>query len=207
MNKVILVDDHYIVRQGLRFLLSTIENIEVLQDFADGETFLEYLKEHEHPDSVLLDLVMPGMNGIEITEYIKAHYPHIKVLVLTSYVDDEQVISAINKGADGYEMKDVEPQQLIETIRRVMNGEKMIHPKAQDVFETVSQKPHYTNKLSKREIEVLREMVKGKTNKEIAETLFVSEKTIKTHVSHIFSKLQVSDRTQAAIYAMENKLI
>ena len=104
-------------------------------------------------------------------------------------------------------MKDVEPQQLIETIRRVMNDEKMIHPKAQDVIETVSQKPHYTNKLSKREIEVLREMVKGKTNKEIAETLFVSEKTIKTHVSHIFSKLQVSDRTQAAIYAMENKLI
>ena len=146
MNKVILVDDHYIVRQGLRFLLSTIENIEVLQDFADGETFLEYLKEHEHPDIVLLDLVMPGMNGIEITEYIKAHYPDIKVLVLTSYVDDEHVISAINKGADGYEMKDVEPQQLIETIRRVMNGEKMIHPKAQDVFETVSQKPHYTKK-------------------------------------------------------------
>lgn len=146
MNKVILVDDHYIVRQGLRFLLSTIENIEVLQDFADGETFLEYLKEHEHPDIVLLDLVMPGMNGIEITEYIKAHYPDIKVLVLTSYVDDEHVISAINKGADGYEMKDVEPQQLIETIRRVMNGEKMIHPKAQDVFETVSQ--NHTTRIS-----------------------------------------------------------
>ncbi|MGF3870474.1 LuxR C-terminal-related transcriptional regulator, partial [Staphylococcus aureus] len=126
----------------------------------------------------------PGMNGIEITEYIKAHYPEIKVLVLTSYVDDEHVISAIYKGADGYEMKYVEPQQLIETIRRVMNGEKMIHPKAQDEFETVSQKPHYTNKWSKREIEGLREMVKGKTNKEIAETLFVSEKTIKTHVSH-----------------------
>ncbi|CDR65054.1 TPA: response regulator transcription factor [Staphylococcus argenteus] len=207
MDKVILVDDHYIVRQGLRFLLSTIENLEVIQDFSDGKSFLEYLKDHEHPDIVLLDLVMPEMNGIEITEYIKTHYPKIKVLVLTSYVDDEHVISAINKGADGYEMKDVEPQQLIDTIRRVMNGEKMIHPKAQDVFETVSQKPHYTNKLSKREIEVLREMVKGKTNKEIAETLFVSEKTIKTHVSHIFSKLQVSDRTQAAIYAMENKLI
>lgn len=146
MNKVILVDDHYIVRQGLRFLLSTIENIEVLQDFADGETFLEYLKEHEHPDIVLLDLVMPGMNGIEITEYIKAHYPEIKVLVLTSYVDDEHVISAINKGADGYEMKDVEPQQLIETIRRVMNDEKMIHPKAQDVIETVSQ--NHTTRIS-----------------------------------------------------------
>ena len=88
------------------------------------EKHFRIFKEHEHPDIVLLDLVMPGMNGIEITEYIKAHYPDIKVLVLTSYVDDEHVISAINKGADGYEMKDVEPQQLIETIRRVMNGEK-----------------------------------------------------------------------------------
>lgn len=95
---------------------------------------------------MLLDLVMPGMNGIEITEYIKAHYPEIKVLVLTSYVDDEHVISAINKGADGYEMKDVEPQQLIETIRRVMNDEKMIHPKAQDVIETVSQ--NHTTRIS-----------------------------------------------------------
>ena len=206
MNKVILVDDHYIVRQGLRFLLSTIENIEVLQDFADGETFLEYLKEHEHPDIVLLDLVMPGMNGIEITEYIKAHYPDIKVLVLTSYVDDEHVISAINKGADGYEMKDVEPQQLIETIRRVMNGEKMIHPKAQDVFETVSQ--NHTTRISCQR-EKLKCYVKWLKVKQIKrlQKLYLYLKTIKTHVSHIFSKLQVSDRTQAAIYAMENKLI
>ena len=183
MNKVILVDDHYIVRQGLRFLLSTIENIEVLQDFADGETFLEYLKEHEHPDIVLLDLVMPGMNGIEITEYIKAHYPEIKVLVLTSYVDDEHVISAINKGADGYEMKDVEPQQLIETIRRVMNDEKMIHPKAQDVIETVSQKPHYTNKLSKREIEV--KWLKVKQIKRLQKLYLYLKKQLK-HMSVIY---------------------
>ena len=206
MNKVILVDDHYIVRQGLRFLLSTIENIEVLQDFADGETFLEYLKEHEHPDIVLLDLVMPGMNGIEITEYIKAHYPEIKVLVLTSYVDDEHVISAINKGADGYEMKDVEPQQLIETIRRVMNDEKMIHPKAQDVIETVSQ--NHTTRISCQR-EKLKCYVKWLKVKQIKrlQKLYLYLKTIKTHVSHIFSKLQVSDRTQAAIYAMENKLI
>ncbi len=105
-------------------------------------------------------------------------------MVLTSYVDDEHVISAINKGADGYEMKDVEPQQLIETIQRVMNGEKMIHPKAQDVFETVSQKPHYTNKLSKREIEVLREMVKGKTKK--LQKLYLYLKKQLKHMSVIY---------------------
>ena len=104
-------------------------------------------------------------------------------------------------------MKDVEPEQLINTIKSVLNGEKIIHPQAQSVIEAVRNKPHMTNKLSKREIEVLSEMVKGKTNKDIAETLFVSEKTIKTHVSHILNKLQVSDRTQAAIYAMENKIV
>ncbi|EHJ09092.1 response regulator [Staphylococcus simiae] len=207
MKKIILVDDHHIVRQGLRFLLSTIDDFDVIEDFSNGQDFIDFINSGEQPDIVLLDLVMPNMNGIEITKYLKKYYPEIKILVLTSYVDDEHVISAINQGADGYEMKDVEPEQLITTIRRVLEGNKVIHPKAQDVFEAVSQKPHNTNKLSKREIEVLREMVKGKTNKEIAETLFVSEKTIKTHVSHIFAKLQVNDRTQAAIYAMENKLI
>lgn len=207
MYKIILVDDHHIVRQGLEFLLSTVNDIEVIQGFAEGKSFIHYLEENELPDIVLLDLVMPDMNGIEITEYLKKHYPNIKILVLTSYVDDEHVISALEKGADGYEMKDVEPQKLIETIHKVLDGEKIIHPNAKRVIDTMSTKPHFTNKLSKRETEVLKEMVKGKTNKEIANTLFVSEKTIKTHVSHIFSKLQVNDRIQAAIYAMENKLI
>jgi two-component system NarL family response regulator len=207
MHRIILVDDHHIVRQGLEFLLSTVEDIEVIEGFSDGESFLNYIAENELPDIVLLDLVMPNMNGIEITEKLKTTYPQIKILVLTSYIDDEHVISAIDKGADGYEMKDVEPEQLIDSINRVLNGEKIIHPQAQNVIESVNKKPHMTNKLSKREIEVLTEMVKGKTNKEIAATLFVSEKTVKTHVSHIFNKLQVTDRTKAAIYAMENKLI
>ena len=207
MAKVILIDDHHIVRQGLEFLLSTVADLEVLASLSDGQSLINYLNENDIPDIILLDLVMPEMNGIEVTEYVKSHFPDIKVLVLTSYVDDEHVISAINKGADGYEMKDVEPQKLIQTIHDVLNSKRIIHPEAQSVIETVSSKPHNTNKLSKREIEVLAEMVKGKTNKEIANTLFVSEKTIKTHVSHIFNKLSVTDRTQAAIYAIENKLV
>jgi len=201
------VDDHHIVRQGLEFLLSTVDDIDVIGGFSDGKSFFEYLETNELPDIVLLDLVMPEMNGIEITEMMKKSYPEVKILVLTSYVDDEHVISAIDKGADGYEMKDVEPDQLIKTIKKVLSGEKTIHPQAQSVIKEVSKKPHFTNKLSKRESEVLAEMTKGKTNKEIAESLFVSEKTIKTHVSHIFNKLQVTDRTQAAIYAMQNNLI
>lgn len=207
MHRIILVDDHHIVRQGLEFLLSTVDDIDVIGGFSDGKSFFEYLETNELPDIVLLDLVMPEMNGIEITEMMKKSYPEVKILVLTSYVDDEHVISAIDKGADGYEMKDVEPDQLIKTIKKVLSGDKTIHPQAQSVIEAVSKKPHFTNKLSKRESEVLAEMTKGKTNKEIAESLFVSEKTIKTHVSHIFNKLQVTDRTQAAIYAMQNNLI
>src|SRR5699024_9958054 len=195
MNQIILVDDHHIVRQGLELLLSTVDDIEVVKGFSDGKSFLKYLEAHELPDIVLLDLVMPNMNGIEITEIMKQKYPEVKILVLTSYVDDEHVISAIDKGADGYEMKDVEPETLIKTIKNVLSGEKVIHPQAQSDMESVSSKPHYTNKRSKRESEVLTEMAKGKTNKEIAETLFVSEKTVKTQVSHIFAKLQVSDRT------------
>ena len=207
LASIVLIDDHHIVRQGLEFLISTVEGLDIQASFSDGDAFIKYLNENNMPDLVLLDLVMPKMNGIEVTHYIKKYYPYIKVLVLTSYVDDEYVMSAINEGADGYEIKDVEPQKLIATITKVLNNEKIIHPKAKNVIDAMHEKPHFNNKLSKREMEVLKEMVKGKTNKEIAKSLFVSEKTIKTHVSHIFNKLQVSDRTQAAIYAIENKLI
>lgn len=207
MASIVLIDDHHIVRQGLEFLISTVEGLDIQASFSDGDAFIKYLNENNMPDLVLLDLVMPKMNGIEVTHYIKKYYPYIKVLVLTSYVDDEYVMSAINEGADGYEIKDVEPQKLIATITKVLNNEKIIHPKARNVIDAMHEKPHFNNKLSKREMEVLKEMVKGKTNKDIAKSLFVSEKTVKTHVSHIFNKLQVSDRTQAAIYAIENKLI
>ncbi|MGV3129375.1 response regulator [Staphylococcus simulans] len=208
MNQVVLIDDHYIVRQGLEFLISTIDDLTVQGSFANGKEFIDSLQNTDtYPEIVLLDLVMPEMNGIEVTEMLKAHYPDIKILVLTSYADDEHVISALNKGADGYEMKDVEPEALIDSIHKVLQGERIIHPEVQKVMDDVARKPHHINKLSNREKDVLKEMAKGKTNREIAEALFVSEKTIKTHVSHIFSKLQVTDRTQAAIYAMENKLI
>lgn len=207
LASIVLIDDHHIVRQGLEFLISTVEGLDIQASFSNGDAFIKYLNENNMPDLVLLDLVMPKMNGIEVTHYIKKYYPYIKVLVLTSYVDDEYVMSAINEGADGYEIKDVEPQKLIATITKVLNNEKIIHPKAKNVIDAMHEKPHFNNKLSKREMEVLKEMVKGKTNKDIAKSLFVSEKTVKTHVSHIFNKLQVSDRTQAAIYAIENKLI
>ncbi|UXS76291.1 response regulator [Staphylococcus chromogenes] len=208
MKQIALVDDHYIVRQGLEFLLSTKEDIEVVGSYGNGYDVLTALKTSQiAPELILVDLVMPEMNGIELIHELKQNYPTIKVLVLTSYVDDEHVMSALEEGADGYQMKDVEAEQLIDAIERVMAGERVVHKEAEAVMYNVQSKPHHLNKLSKRETEVLKEMAQGKTNKEIAAQLFVSEKTVKTHVSHIFNKLEVSDRTQAAIYAMENHLI
>ncbi len=208
MPKIALVDDHFIVRQGLEFLLSTQPQIEVVGSFGEGQALLDALATDQiEPELILVDLVMPEMNGITLIQKLKEQHTGIKILVLTSYVDEEHVMSAMQAGADGYEMKDVDPEALMTSIGTVLQGDKVIHKDAQQVMDTVITKPHMLNKLSKRETEVLKEMAKGKTNKEIAETLFVSEKTIKTHVSHIFSKLEVTDRTQAAIYAMENHLI
>ncbi|ADV06122.1 response regulator transcription factor [Staphylococcus pseudintermedius] len=208
MPKIALVDDHFIVRQGLEFLLSTQPQIEVVGSFGEGQALLDALATDQiEPELILVDLVMPEMNGITLIQKLKEQHAGIKILVLTSYVDEEHVMSAMQAGADGYEMKDVDPEALMTSIETVLQGDKVIHKDAQQVMDTVITKPHMLNKLSKRETEVLKEMAKGKTNKEIAETLFVSEKTIKTHVSHIFSKLEVTDRTQAAIYAMENHLI
>ncbi|PWZ97324.1 DNA-binding response regulator [Staphylococcus pseudintermedius] len=208
MPKIALVDDHFIVRQGLEFLLSTQPQIEVVGSFGEGQALLDALATDQiEPELILVDLVMPEMNGITLIQKLKEQHAGIKILVLTSYVDEEHVMSAMQAGADGYEMKDVDPEALMTSIETVLQGDKVIHKDAQQVMDTVITKPHMLNKLSKRETEVLKEMAKGKTNKEIAETLFVSEKTIKTHVSHIFSKLEVTDRTQAEIYAMENHLV
>ncbi|EJO7109344.1 response regulator transcription factor [Staphylococcus pseudintermedius] len=208
MPKIALVDDHFIVRQGLEFLLSTQPQIKVVGSFGEGQALLDALATDQiEPELILVDLVMPEMNGITLIQKLKEQHTGIKILVLTSYVDEEHVMSAMQAGADGYEMKDVDPEALMTSIETVLQGDKVIHKDAQQVMDTVITKPHMLNKLSKRETEVLKEMAKGKTNKEIAETLFVSEKTIKTHVSHIFSKLEVTDRTQAAIYAMENHLV
>lgn len=204
--KIIIVDDHHIVRQGMLFLLSTEADFEVVADFSDGSEVVDYLGENNAPDLVIMDLVMPKMDGIATTKVIKASFPKVKVLVLSSFVDEEHVMGVIEAGADGYEMKDSEPDVLIHTIKRVLAGEQAFHPSVEAFKEAGMKLPHVKNPLSKRELEVLEEMSKGLTNKEIAEKLFVSEKTVKTHVSHIFSKLEVKDRTQASMYGAKYNL-
>lgn len=208
MYNIILTDDHHIVREGMKFLLSTTEDINVIADFGTGNETLDYLSEnHENIDLVLLDLVMTEMDGIELTRKIKVDYPEIKVLVLSSYTSEEYIRPVFAARADGYIIKEMEAEELVRAITSVINGETVIHPNILQVIDSEGEKPHEKNALSAREVEVLREIVKGKSNKEIGEALFVSEKTVKTHVSHILNKLEVSDRTQAVIYAIKYNIV
>ena len=203
-----MTDDHHIVREGMKFLLSTTDDIRVVDDFGTGAETLEFLSsDHEEVDLVLLDLVMPEMDGIEVTRQIKAQYPHIKVLVLSSYTSEEYIRPVFAAQADGYIIKEMEAEELIASIKDVIEGEKVIHPNILEVIDREGDMPHEKNELSARELEVLKEIVKGKSNKEIGEALFVSEKTVKTHVSHILNKLEVSDRTQAVIYAIKYNIV
>ncbi|ARQ07596.1 DNA-binding response regulator, NarL/FixJ family, contains REC and HTH domains [Macrococcoides canis] len=204
---IILVDDHHIVRQGMKFLLSTEESFNVTADFNNGRELLEHLDETHLPDLIIMDLVMPELNGIEATRQVKAKFPDVKVLVLSSFIDEEHVLGVMDAGADGYEMKDSEPKALINTIKQIAAGEQIYHPDVMKVRKSGMNLAHLRNPLSKRELEVLKAMSEGLTNKEIAEQLFVSEKTVKTHVSHIFAKLEVGDRTQASMYGVKYKLI
>lgn len=168
MPKIALVDDHFIVRQGLEFLLSTQPQIEVVGSFGEGQALLDALATDQiEPELILVDLVMPEMNGITLIQKLKEQHTGIKILVLTSYVDEEHVMSAMQAGADGYEMKDVDPEALMTSIETVLQGDKVIHKDAQQVMDTVITKPHMLNKLSKRETEVLKEMAKGRRIKKL----------------------------------------
>lgn len=205
MIKVLIVDDHHIVRRGLLFFLKTQKDIIVVGEAANGEEAVRLVAEH-CPDVVMMDLVMPGMDGIEATRKIKELSPQTKVLILTSFSDEDYVIPAIRAGASGYQLKDIEPDQLVEVLRSIYQGEHRLHPKATAHMIThVEQKEgRLVEELTKREKEVLAEIAKGKSNKEIAATLMITEKTVKTHVSNILAKLNVADRTQAALYAVKH---
>ncbi|MCA0971992.1 response regulator transcription factor [Halobacillus litoralis] len=207
--RVLLVDDHLVVLRGLRFFLNTQEDITIIGEAENGAEALKAVNDLQ-PDVVLMDLMMPVMDGVEATRKVKEENPEAKVVVLTSFSDQDHVIPALQAGAIGYQLKDVEPDLLVDTIRKAAEGEKYLHPKATDLLlseMTVGKEaetPLYT--LTKREKEVLEQITLGKSNKEISSDLYITEKTVKTHVSNILSKLDVHDRTQAAIYAMKNRL-
>lgn len=209
MIKVLIADDHHVVRRGLLFFLKTQKDMDVVGEATNGREAVE-LTAKLRPDVVLMDLVMPIMDGIQATKKIKSQYPQTQVLMLTSFSDRDHVIPAIEAGAAGYQLKDIEPDDLVEAIRKLMRGENTLHPQATSqlmkVGEPQIELPHKLYPLTPREQDVLSELTKGKSNKEIASSLFVTEKTVKTHISNIFSKLLVQDRTQAALYAVKHGL-
>jgi len=209
--RVLIADDHHVVRRGLVFFLKTQEMIEVVGEAANGKEAVE-LARKLNPDLILMDLIMPEMDGIQATKIIKSEIPEIKIMMLTSFSDQEHVIPAVEAGASGYQLKDIQPDELVSSIKRIMHGEDQLHPKATSlVMKHLSSNNRQERKplddLTKRELEVLKEIASGKSNKEIASSLFITEKTVKTHVSNVLAKLGLADRTQAALYAVRNQLV
>lgn len=206
--KVLIADDHHVVRRGLLFFLKTQKDIDIIGEATNGKEAVKLVSEL-NPDVVLMDLSMPEMDGVMATKIIRETNTTVKIIILTSYGDQDHVIPALRAGASGYQLKDIEPDDLVQTIRDVLQGQSKLHPKVTShvmahLSKPVIQPQTKLDDLTKREKEVLNELAKGKSNKEIASALFITEKTVKTHISNILSKLQLSDRTQAAIYAVKN---
>jgi NarL family two-component system response regulator LiaR len=202
---VLIVDDHLLVRQGVRAFLETQPDIRVLGDAGSGQEAVQLATELV-PDVVLMDLVMPGMDGVEATRLLRRTSPRSQVLVLTSYHQDEHIFPAIRAGALSYLLKDVSPTELAEAVRKAARGEAVLHPRiaarvVQELHGARTEAFNPFSDLSERELEVLRLIADGMGNGEIAQRLVISEKTVKSHVSNILSKLHVVDRTQAAVYA------
>ena len=204
--KVMIVDDHAIVREGLIMLLGEETDIEVVGEAGDGVEALTRIN-HLHPDVVLMDLVMPEMDGIAATTEIRLKYPHCQVLVLTSFAEDQRVPDAIQAGAIGYLLKDILKADLLRAIHAAARGEPTLHPEAQRQLMQQMVAPPAANlleTLTEREMDVLRLIAQGNSNKEIAAILHLTEGTVKGYVSTILGKLQVADRTQAALYAVKH---
>ncbi|HEX2375970.1 MAG TPA: response regulator transcription factor [Gaiellales bacterium] len=204
--RVLLVDDHPVVRQGLRALLSTQDGIDVVGEAGDGEAAVA-AAERLSPDVVLMDVVMPGIDGVEALRRIGGRRPQTRVVMLTSYADERRAMEAVDAGASGFLLKDASPRDVVAAIRAAHRGEAILHPSVAAKLLAERRRPPAAHAdLTARELEVLRLIARGLPNKQIAAELHVSEKTVKTHVSAILRKLAVADRTQAAMYAVRERL-
>ena len=215
--RVILVDDHNMVRIGLKAFFSTLSDIQVVGEAATGEQAVR-LAADLAPDVVLMDLILgdsagqAGIDGVEATRQVKNVSPRSQVIVVTSYHEDEHIFPAIRAGALSYVLKDIDPDDLAEAIRLAAAGEAVINPRvgARLVKELRGRRAENINpfsELTDREMEVLRQIAAGKSNQEIAQALVISEKTVKTHITNLLSKLHLSDRTQAAVYAWQEGIV
>lgn len=209
MINVLLVDDHEMVRLGVSSYLSMQDDIDVIAEAKNGREGVEKALSYK-PDIILMDLVMPEMDGIEATKEILRQWPEAKIIILTSFIDDEKVFPAINEGAKSYILKTSSASQIAKAIRDTYQGDGVFEPQVTDklVNRIQMKQQHFPHDdLTQRELEVLLLIAQGKSNQEIADELFITLKTVKTHVSNILSKLEVEDRTQATIYAFKNQLI
>jgi DNA-binding NarL/FixJ family response regulator len=204
--RVLVVDDHPVVRQGLRAFLDLQEDITVVGEAADGESCVT-AAEALHPDLVLLDLRMPGADGVAALRALRQRGNPARVLVITSYTDPSAVLPAVRAGAAGYVYKDVDPPALAAAIRAVHAGHVLLHPDVAGLLAAGEASPPALSRLTAREREVLTELARGRSNREIARALAMSEKTAKTHVSAVLTKLGVQDRTQAALLAVRSGLL
>lgn len=208
--RILLVDDHQMVRQGLVFFLSYQPDLEVVGQASDGIEAIK-LADLLEPDVVLMDIVMPEMDGLSALKIIKDRHPNTEILVLTSFIDDEKVLSAIQCGAAGYLKKDVNPPELARAIKTVAHGEVYLHPEAsrrlaQSMRPQFPQEPH-PDILTERELDVLKLIARGLRNQDIADDLSVTLKTVKVHVSNILAKLDMNSRVQAALYALRHNIV
>src|SRR5512134_871548 len=203
--RILIADDHAIVREGLRALIATEPGLKLLDEASDGVQAVDKALALR-PDVILLDMMMPRKDGLGAIRDIIHENPNARILVLTSFAEDEKVFPAIKAGALGYLLKDSSPQELLQAIRNVYNGEASLHPTiARKLMRELNQPaslPPTTDPLTEREVEVLRLVAQGLSNDEIAQKLVVSERTVRTHVSHILDKLHLANRTQMALYAV-----
>lgn len=204
--RLLLVDDHVVVRQGLRMVLGLEPDFEIVGEASNGSEAVEAARQLT-PQVVLMDLLMPVMNGVDAIRNIKAEQPEIEIVALTSVLEDRLVIDAVEAGAMGYLLKETGPDTLFEAIRAASRGEVRLDPRARKRLLREVRTPEMRESLTARETETLRLLARGLANREIAEELGVSEMTVKTHVSSILSKLDLSSRTQAALFALREGLV
>jgi len=214
MIRIAIIDDQAIVRQGLAMVLGSEEDIDVIAQGEDGSKALELCQKH-FIDVILMDIKMPKMNGVEATKKVKTEYPNIKIIILTTFNEDEYIFEALKYGASGYLLKDTLPEKIAEAIRIVYKGGAQIQPDV--AVKVVAHLRNYEDKkekqdiriqmLTEREVDIIRCLGEGKSNKEVSQELYITEGTVKNHITHILTKLELRDRTQLAIFAIKNQLI
>ncbi len=207
---ILIVDDHEVVRRGVRAFLDTFPDLRVIGEAGSGTEAVEMAEEFT-PDVVLMDLILPGMDGLEATRLIKAHNPQTQIIVLTSYDQDEYIFPALQAGATSYALKDMKLDDLVDCVHKAASGEATLDPRvAMRVVKSLRGEINgemQVNDLTARELEVLKKIAEGLSNNQIAEAMVISENTVKGHVSNILSKLQLTDRTQAAVFAWKHGLV